>query len=259
MKCKVSTLSIGFLSLVMLFSANAVTPTERQYLVDFYNSTNGDNWTSTQQNYYDFWDINNPSSDPCTWFGIECDINQNIVKISLSSQNLVGTIPSNFTDLSALTEFYVVFNQLSGQIPDLPSNLVNFVVAYNQLEGPIPPLPDTLEYFHASNNNLTGSLPALPTNLNNFHINDNQLTGYLPNPPATLVNSANAALCPNYFNQVDNTDWDISTGESPWYSQCLDAPKPATKVQKIPALSISMLLAGLTLLAAISIRIMRKR
>ena len=185
-------------------SARAAIPeSERQVLLDFYISTNGNGWTDNTG-----W--NGPVGTECGWKGIQCDpagthvwvisVFQNgltgtlpvslqaltgLVIFDVSTNNLTGSIPP-LQGLTNLRRFYVDNNHLTGSIPPLQglTNLQEFYVGANQLTGSIPPLQGLtrLTSLSASSNQLTGLIPSLQglTNLLGFYIDDNRLTGSIP-------------------------------------------------------------------------------
>jgi pimeloyl-ACP methyl ester carboxylesterase len=193
-------------TLVLLNIANfahaTIPATEREVLINLYNSTNGDVW------------INNTGwkdevGTECTWYGVFCNaMESHVLSIDLSNNNLVGPLPSldglatleylglfnnNLTgsipSLSGLTNIvniHIDNNQLTGTIPSLSglTNLSSFFVSSNQLTGPIPPLSGltALTSFWAVRNQLTGTIPSLNglTNLSSFLVSFNQLTGPIP-------------------------------------------------------------------------------
>jgi len=93
-------------------------PIEKAALIALYNSTVGDNWTDN---------TNWLAGDPCmdNWYGITCDGNSNISQITLSFNNLVGTIPPELGSLINLTDLYLNSNELTGNIPSELGNLSN--------------------------------------------------------------------------------------------------------------------------------------
>jgi hypothetical protein len=142
-------------------------------LVRLYNATNGANWTNK-------WRLNTPIN---TWFGITLNTEGCVDNINLPSNNLVGTIPSNFS-FTKLKLLILHANQLTGAIPNLNlPTLTHLVLSENQLSGTIPNfnLPN-LTYLTLKQNQLSGALPNfnLP-NLQNLLLQDNQLTGTIPN------------------------------------------------------------------------------
>ncbi len=148
-------------------------------LTNLYASTNGASWTNATN-----W--NGGVGTECTWFGVTCDGAQNnVVTITLFSNNLVGTLPA-LSGLPALQYFNVFGNQLTGSIPSLSglTALQYFDVSTNQLTGSIPSLSGltALQYFSVFGNQLTGPIPSLSglTALQTFAVMNNQLTGSIP-------------------------------------------------------------------------------
>ncbi|OQX82436.1 MAG: hypothetical protein B6D64_00145 [Bacteroidetes bacterium 4484_276] len=73
-------------------------------LVALYDSTNGDNW----YNNLNWLDENLPVGN---WYGIEIE-NYSVVQINLSSNNLVGNIPSEIGNLNSLSILDVSYNSI---------------------------------------------------------------------------------------------------------------------------------------------------
>ena len=176
-------------TLLWLLSASTVVmaqvpATERTALVNLYNNTNGSNWND-RTNWL------GSAGTECTWSGVTCDnTSSNVIGISLSNNNLVGTLP-DLSGLTALQSFAVNSdfpnaNQLGGPIPALSAltGLQDFEVNGNQLTGSIPSLAGltSLTLFSANDNQLTGSIPDLSglTALQTFTVNGNFFTGSIP-------------------------------------------------------------------------------
>ncbi len=176
-------------TLLWLLSASTVVmaqvpATERTALVNLYNNTNGSNWNDSTN-----W-LGSAGTE-CTWSGVTCDdTNSNVIGISLSNNNLVGTLP-DLSGLTALQSFAVNSdfpnaNQLGGPIPALSAltGLQDFEVNGNQLTGSIPSLGGltSLTLFSANDNQLTGSIPDLSglTALQTFTVNGNFFTSAIP-------------------------------------------------------------------------------
>ncbi|KAL5187995.1 putative LRR receptor-like serine/threonine-protein kinase [Glycine soja] len=84
--------------------------------------------------------------DPCVptpWEWVNCSTTTppRITKIILSRRNVKGEIPSELSNMEALTELWLDGNLLTGQLPDM-SKLIN------------------LKIVHLENNKLTGRLPS---------------------------------------------------------------------------------------------------
>ncbi len=155
----------------------------------------------------------------------------NLSYIYVNSNQLTGPIPS-LAGLTNLQEFFAFGNQLTGPIPSLTglANLQYFDVASNQLTGTIPSLASltNLYYFDVGFNELTGPIPSLAnlTNLDSIVIKDNQLSGPMPSVPSpSMLRAGGSQLCSNYLDPVPNADWDVATGESPWYQNCTPLPE----------------------------------
>lgn len=173
----------------------------------------------------------------------------NLFEFRADHNQLTGPIPA-LAGLTNMWLFKVDNNRLTGPIPPLTGlvGLIGFVVSNNQLTGSIPTLTGLtrLQDFIVSNNQLTGSIPALTglTQLQNFLVNDNQLTGSIPglsgltqlfvfnvannhltgDAPAVAPElfAGSSSLCPNLLNPRPDAGWDIATGQTPWYANCVD-------------------------------------
>ncbi|KAJ6407387.1 hypothetical protein OIU84_010816 [Salix udensis] len=107
--------------------------------------------------------------DPCLpvpWSWVQCnsDARPRIVKLSLSSKNLSGNVPSDLTMLTGLVELWLDGNSLTGPIPDFTGCT-------------------DLEIIHLENNQLTGELPSSLLNLPNLRelfVQNNMLSGTIP-------------------------------------------------------------------------------
>ncbi|KAJ6742595.1 hypothetical protein OIU85_016657 [Salix viminalis] len=107
--------------------------------------------------------------DPCLpvpWSWVQCnsDARPRIVKLSLSSKNLSGNVPSDLTMLTGLVELWLDGNSLTGPIPDFTGCT-------------------DLEIIHLENNQLTGELPSSLLNLPNLrelYVQNNMLSGTIP-------------------------------------------------------------------------------
>lgn len=241
---------IRFLKFFAIFCATfsgslcaAIPDSERAVLDAIYQQTNGPGWTRKTN-----WE--GPRGTECTWYGIGCDSAQtHVMSIDIGSNNLVGTLPSltnlpllvsffasydpelkgNIPAISGLTQlkqFVVDFDQLSGNIPSLSNlpSLETLDLGFNQLTGSIPDLSGVpnLVILGLEDNQLTGSIPDLSglTNLKQLAVGNNDLSGNIPSlPPYSLV-PGHSTLCNNGLNHIANTQWDIATGESPWYHHC---------------------------------------
>ncbi len=167
-------------------------------LVALYDSTDGTNWTDNTN-----W-LSGPVS---TWYGITVD-NDRVKQIDLTRNNLVGVIPPEIGDLTAVTNLYLNENKLSGSIPPEMGNLTlceRLYLTNNQLTGAIPPEIGNLasvEYLYMGNNQFIGLIPPEIgdlSNLSDFYLYGCQLTGSIP---PEICNCKNLVGLYLYSNQL---------------------------------------------------------
>lgn len=172
----------GGLSASTSFSVTIPCSTHPDYaaLVDFFNATNGPNWT-TKTNWL-------TDCNVCSWHGVTCGMGKRVAEIRLPNNGLSGSLPSS---LSALSLFVLELadNKLSGSVPTPVGKLTNLQLlslSNNQLSGAIPAQlanMGQLETLYLNNNQLTGPIPSsLSTNsyLAYLNLGKNQLTGPIP-------------------------------------------------------------------------------
>ncbi|WP_086031728.1 immunoglobulin domain-containing protein, partial [Tenacibaculum holothuriorum] len=150
-----------------------------------YDSANGDNWTHK-------WDLNSPISN---WHGVRLE-NNRVVELWLSDNNIVGTIPTEISELSEIKILDISLNELSGIIPDELFNLTNLthlVIGANKLSGEISPnisALSNLKEISLNKNQLTGVIPVelgALTNLTSLNLSENLLTGEIPGELGSLT------------------------------------------------------------------------
>jgi Leucine-rich repeat (LRR) protein len=172
--------------------ASPIPAIERQALIALYSSTNGDGWTNNSG-----WKAPPLDGDgfalPGTesaWFGVTVDANaKEVSEISLTGNNLIGTIPPEIGDLSELQNLRLADNRLTGSIPAGIGNLTrlyHLILMNNQLTGSIPPEIGNLSrlgYLFLDRNMLSGPIPlelcSLP-NLVQLYLYSNHLSGPIP-------------------------------------------------------------------------------
>lgn len=141
-------------------------------LVALYNSTDGPNWDNN---------TNWLTGSVSTWYGITVS-GDRVIKIDLENNNMLGNIPSDIGELTALTHIYFIDNQLSGVIPSALGDL------------------SQLQLLHLNGNNLTDSIPSELGNLNllkGLQLGNNQLTGTIPEEIFNLTNLEYLSLYQN--------------------------------------------------------------
>ena len=127
-----------------------------------------------------------------------------VVAIDLGSKNLVGSIPTEIGELTALERVSLSSNELTGSIPSQIGNLTNLKSLWlysNQLTGSIPPEIGNLtalEWLGMSSNQLTGTIPLELGNLTNLtylSLDGNQLTGCVPASLQEAYSGSDYPIC----------------------------------------------------------------
>lgn len=197
------------LSLTLLFILisslvkSQVLPADSMALVDFYNSTDGANWSNN-----DSW--LQPSQDVGTWYGITITGNR-VTGIDLSwdggsdGNNLVGSIPPEIGNLTALEQLNLNFNDgLGGS--GIPMEIwalsqLNFLaLGYCQLGGGLPVEigdPTNLVHLNLEGNGLSGPIPIEITSLSNLNellLGENDIGGNFPLDLTTMTSLQNISL-----------------------------------------------------------------
>jgi Leucine-rich repeat (LRR) protein len=176
--------------------------TQQSILQSLYSSCGGEHW-HTHTNW------NDTTTSVCDWYGIACDETESVTSITLGSNQLTGSVPSEIFLLPQLQRlsffanpvafpFEGIENAQNLQVlildeTGLPSlagvgnavGLRQLNVRFNQLAGPIPAELSQLTNIQAlglSGNALTGSIPtwfSQLTLLQDLLIANNQLSGAL--------------------------------------------------------------------------------
>lgn len=173
---------------------------ERNILELFFNAMNGKHWRKA-----DGWLGEN--SDYCSWYGIEC-VDSTIQKISLASNNLMGTPPQELFELQNLQTLWLYSNPIVFRFDGIGKalrlehlrldstglkslegigaarSLVEVDVRFNRISGELPDLSklERLQSFSCAANNLSGSLPSFSANkkLISFRASGNSFSGLMP-------------------------------------------------------------------------------
>ncbi len=170
---------------------------EFQILKSIYDDLGGTSWT-TKTNWPSFgnWPATATSAQFGTWYGVTVT-NGDITSLNLTSNNLIGPLPSGIVGLTRLVNLNMAINRISGPLPDLIGNMLALSIIRlnnNQLSGPIP---DTFvqltnsTQIYLNNNQLNGELPnnlGSLSKLINLQLNDNKFTGSIPTSLGELYN-----------------------------------------------------------------------
>jgi len=139
---------------------------QREALVAFYESTNGDDWI-----HKDNWGTRGPLGD---WHGVTADADGNVTMISLNHNDVSGTLPPELGDLEHLESLALGFNDhITGVLPPEIGKLKK------------------LRYLAVHHSELTGTIPdeyAELTDLTSIDFHFNDLHGPLPDWIGDLPN-----------------------------------------------------------------------
>ncbi len=163
-----------------------VLPQDSLALVALYNSTDGTNWTDKSN-----W-LTGPVS---SWTGVAI-VGNRVQTLSLPNNNLNGTLPTEFCDLSGLEYIFLNKNLLSGSIPSCigsDSSINSIDLSDNQLSGAFPAVFATAMPHLADiwiSNNIFTDFPNLNgvVELSNLHVDGNYFTFEDIVPNASILN-----------------------------------------------------------------------
>lgn len=166
----------------LLFSTSYSIDIQGQVLLAWKNSLNGSSGDALHS-----WKASDHS--PCTWLGIHCNPNAQVVKIIFKSVDLQGPLPSNFQPLKLLNTLILSSTNLTGTIPKefgdyLELTLID--ISDNAISGEIPVEISKLHKLQSLSlhtNFLEGSIPSELGNLSSLKylmLFDNQLSGEIP-------------------------------------------------------------------------------
>src|SRR5689334_12445575 len=97
------------LAVSLVGCSSLIADNQYEALMDLYKATGGEGWT------YSFgWGTND---NYCTWHAVGCDKDSFVKSLSLSSNNLTGTIPESIGYLTRLQVLGMEFNNINGAIP----------------------------------------------------------------------------------------------------------------------------------------------
>ncbi|CAK9324265.1 unnamed protein product [Citrullus colocynthis] len=128
--------------------------------------------------------------NPCTWFHVTCNNENNIIRVDLGNAGLSGKLVPQLGQLKSLQYLELYGNNISGEIPDELGNLENLVSLDLYLNGLTGPIPDTfgkltqLRFLRLNDNKLSGLIPISLTNISTLQVLDlsnNLLSGKVPN------------------------------------------------------------------------------
>ncbi|CAL9199205.1 LRR receptor kinase BAK1-like isoform X2 [Musa acuminata AAA Group] len=147
--------------------------------------------------------------NPCTWFHVTCDNDNNVIRVDLGNADLSGNLVPQLGLLKKLQYLELYSNNINGTIPSDLGNLTNLVsldLYLNKFTGEIPDSLGNLKnlrFLRLNNNSLSGHIPGSLTTVNALQVLDlsnNGLSGEVPSngsfsqfTPISFQN--NAGLC----------------------------------------------------------------
>ncbi|KAJ8898844.1 hypothetical protein K2173_008153 [Erythroxylum novogranatense] len=162
-----------------------------------------------------------------------------LIFLSLRSNHLNGTLPSDLMSLPSLRYIYLQHNNFSGSIPSSISSQLNLLdLSFNSFTGNIPATLQNLTHLMSlslQNNFLTGSIPELNiSGLNQLNLSYNHLNGSVPFslqkfPPTSF--QGNIVLCGPPLNRCSSLPAQ-SPSPSPAYSIVLPSVPLKTRAKK---------------------------
>ena len=209
-------------------SGQSSSESEREILVNFYNSMDGRNW-KIDDNWLDL------SADVCDFYGVGCDPGGRVISLVLRNNGLRGNVPSDLFGLQGLKtlnlesneielDFFAASRATSLESLDLTATGIRFTntlsslsslpnfrflsLASNNLSGPIPDgvfSITSLEDLDLSYNEFTGTLSDSIgdlTNLKTFNCNGAGISGPLPATIGSLANLEEFSASENEFTGI---------------------------------------------------------
>lgn len=165
-------------------------------LVDFYDSTDGDNWSNGYR-------VNWKTSAPVSSWAYVTVSNNRVVGMYMTGNHLTGTIPSSFANLNSMKTINFLDNGFRGNLLSYISNfkgLTSISIGEQFLTGPFSSslgyLPK-LSYMYIYGPNLNGPIPASFGNLTSLRSLDVGYSAHSGDIPAEELSNLN--LGPHSF------------------------------------------------------------
>lgn len=206
------TIDFGVMSVIsddvceLQHNKNVLDPNECRILIEFFNSTGGENWTKR-----DNWGSEDVPVNQ--WYGLYLKPGlKKVGHISFYNNNLTGTLPSSLGELTQLSGLNIRNNNIAGNIPSSLGNLSKLThlnLEHNYLTGSIPTSLGNLSplrYLHLNGNKLNGSIPSELGNLSYLSflsLEHNMLTGSIPE---IFKNKSQANIYHFHQNCLSNTN-----------------------------------------------------
>ncbi|CAM6027888.1 unnamed protein product [Sphagnum balticum] len=127
--------------------------------------------------------------NPCTWFHVTCNTENNVIRVDLGNAGLSGNLVPQLGNLPYLQYLELYSNNISGPIPPELGNLSQLVsldLYLNDFSGDIPNTLGqltNLRFLRLNNNSLMGTIPLQLTSILGLQVLDlsfNNLSGDVP-------------------------------------------------------------------------------
>jgi hypothetical protein len=185
---------------------------QRYALVVLYFFTNGDAWKRCRRDGSVSCSGNNFLSGyhECSWGGITCDAQRNILRINLDENNMRGTIPSELQNLEYLMELDLDSNSLIGHFPDWVGHMRHLEMLdldKNILSGPLPDSlyeSTSLEFIDIDRNILSGYISTKIGQMKQlifFQVDFNQFIGTIPSELGSIPSLKYLSVFGNGFDE----------------------------------------------------------
>lgn len=220
---------------------------DREALLAIFEALGGKEWTNNTS-----WNTDRPLSE---WYGVSCNEEDRVTRLSLNYNGVKGTIPVEIGKLTELTNLQIAgYSEITGTIPVEITNLtkLQYLSFWGQkLSGNLPAEIGNLTeliYLELPGNDLEGTLPVELGNLTKLTelvLYNNRFTGEIPAELRDLPNWSKFNASTNIVPQQENYGFVIggktevrnelirffdAMGGSSWTNNtnwCTDAPLSA--------------------------------
>lgn len=176
---RLSLIVIAWLIFNPQYSRGQVSAADSLALVALYDATGGDSWLNNGG-----WKTGSVGA----WYGVTI-FGGRVVRVELPSNNLIGPIPKEIGNLTAVVRLWLYNNQLTGSLPTELSSLTALRELFlfgNELSGSVPASLGSLtalEDLRLGQNQLSGNIPPELANLSALRIlllDNNNFFGSIP-------------------------------------------------------------------------------
>ena len=164
--------------------------TDREVLLELYNSTGGDNWVNNEN-----WLSNKPIGE---WYGVKAE-QKRVSELDLASNGLTGTLPDRIWLMNDVETLYLEGNSITGEIPVLDT--------LQKAEGNFYLRLTTIDL---SDNQLAGCVPVFLTDIIGTNYGEYSPLERCPNPEREALEAL--------YNATEGSEW---TNQENWMT---DAP-----------------------------------